>query len=60
MKPLKVYKVADGTTRQYREGEQPKGAVEVKLSAAQTPEERAAKAPAKRTRKKPAQGTSGE
>lgn len=60
MAALKVYKCADGTTRQYRDGEQPAGAVEVKLAAVQTPESRAAKAPAKRARKKPAQAGSEE
>lgn len=42
MAPLKVYKLPDGTTRQYREGEQPEGAV-----LAESPKP-AAKAPAKR------------
>lgn len=48
MAPLRVYKLTDGTTRQYREGEQPEGAVRVETAAKQTPETRAAKAPAKR------------
>lgn len=47
MKPLRIYKLADGTTRQYREGEQPLGAALVAVSdpaGKQTPEKRAAKA----------------
>ena len=48
MAPLRNYKLPDGTTRQYREGEQPSGAVAVAIAAKQTPESRAAKAPAKR------------
>lgn len=48
MGPLKNYKLPDGTTRQYREGEQPAGSAEVAIAAKQTPESRAAKAPAKR------------
>lgn len=50
MGPLKVYKLLDGTTRQYREGEQPEGAVEVRIAAKETPESR--KAPVKRRAKK--------
>lgn len=48
MGPLRNYKLPDGTTRQYRDGEQPDGAVEVKTAVKETPESRAAKAPAKR------------
>lgn len=50
MAPLKNYKLPDGTTRQYRAGEQPAGAIEVgvRKPAKQTPEARAAEAPAKR------------
>lgn len=48
MGPLKVYKLPDGTTRQYREGEQPEGSVSVEVAAKQTPESRATKAAAKR------------
>lgn len=52
MGPLKNYLLMDGTTRQYREGEQPEGSVEVKVATGkQTPESRAAKAPAKRRAK---------
>lgn len=42
MGPLKNYKLPDGTTRQYREGEQPANAIEVKPAAKQSPESRAA------------------
>lgn len=52
MGPLKNYRLPDGTTRQYREGEQPAGAAEVKVAAKQTPEARAQKAPAKRAARK--------
>lgn len=52
MGPLKNYKLPDGTTRQYREGEQPSCAVEAKTAVKQTPEARAAKASARRTAKK--------
>lgn len=46
---LRNYKLPDGTTRQYREGEQPQAAILVETAAGkQTPESRAAKAPAKR------------
>lgn len=55
MEPLRNYKLADGTVRQYRKGEQPSGAVLVETVAKQTPEARAAKAPAKRTRRKPSE-----
>lgn len=48
MGPLRNYKLPDGTTRQYREGEQPSGAVAVATADKQTPESRAASAPAKR------------
>ena len=51
MGPLRNYKLPDGTTRQYREGDQPECAVVVEakaVTAKQTPETRAAKAPAKR------------
>lgn len=51
MGPLKNYKLADGTTRQYREGEQPEGAVRVEKAVKQTPESRAAKTP-RTTRRK--------
>ncbi|MBQ9005969.1 MAG: hypothetical protein IJ092_06315 [Atopobiaceae bacterium] len=48
MGPLRNYRLPDGTTRQYRDGEQPEGAVVVETAAKQTPESRAAKAPARR------------
>lgn len=49
MASLRNYKLPDGTTRQYIEGEQPECAVRVETAAGkQTPESRAAKAPAKR------------
>ena len=48
MGPLRNYKLPDGTTRQYREGEQPEGAVSVETAVKQTPESRATKAAAKR------------
>jgi hypothetical protein len=48
MGPLRNWKLPDGTTRQYREGEQPAGAVAVTTAAKQTPETRAAKAAARR------------
>lgn len=48
MTPIKNYKLADGTVRQYHEGMQPKGAVRVGTAAArQTPEKAAAKRTAK-------------
>ena len=43
MAPLKNYRLPDGTTRQYREGEQPAGSAEVAVAVKQTPESRAAK-----------------
>ena len=43
MGPLKNYLLMDGTTRQYREGEQPDGSVEVDSAAKQAPKPRAAK-----------------
>jgi hypothetical protein len=53
MGPLRNYKLLDGTTRQYREGEQPEGAVVVEVrSNVQTPESRASKAPAKAAAKR--------
>lgn len=52
MKPLKNYKLPDGTTRQYREGEQPETAVEVKMAVKQTPEKRASKAASRKRTKK--------
>ena len=52
MAPLRVYKLPDGTTRQYREGEQPAAAVPAAAAAKQTPESRAAKPAAKRAAKK--------
>jgi hypothetical protein len=44
MGPLRNYKLPDGTTRQYREGEQPAGAVAVETASKQTPETRASRA----------------
>lgn len=55
MGPLRIYKLLDGTTRQYREGEQPEGSVLVEVAKKQTPETRAAKAPAKRRTTKKAE-----
>ena len=55
MKPMRIYKLADGTTRQYREGEQPEGSVVVEVAGKQTPESRAAKAPARRRAAKKAE-----
>jgi len=53
MNPLKNYKLLDGTTRQYHEGNQPEGAYEVAVAGGwETPESRAAKAPAKTAAKR--------
>jgi hypothetical protein len=48
MGPLRNYRLPDGTTRQYREGEQPSGSALVEKAVKQTPEERAARAAARR------------
>lgn len=52
---LRIYKMPNGRTYRYEEGDQPEGAVLVEMAGkGETPRERAAKAPAKRraTRKK--------
>lgn len=55
MGPLRNYRLADGTTRQYREGEQPEGSVVVERAVKQTPESRASKAADKRRAAKKAE-----
>jgi hypothetical protein len=47
---LKIYRMPDGKTYQYEEGEQPAYAVEVKTKAAAPPETKAKK-PANKARK---------
>ena len=54
MGPLKNYKLPDGTTRQYREGEQPKDAVLADAKAEQPKAEAPAKAVARKTARKAA------
>lgn len=49
---MRNYRLPDGTTRQYREGEQPACAVAVATAAKpETPEKRAASAASRRKRK---------
>lgn len=55
---LREYKLANGRTYRFEEGEQPQGAALVEKSAAekQTPETRAAKAATRRRKAAPAKG----
>ena len=46
---LRIYKMPNGRTYRYEEGDQPEGAVLAEIACkGETPKERAAKAPAKR------------